>query len=283
MATIVPLYEGDAETIRREGFGLFIDANPVIYDVKWLAIFLRQTQPNHEFERTAQSLRVPMRYFGRTPASAASSSRRRSTQRCADVGGRIVKFSRTHALVMIAVLSFASPSFGQSPQDYCPLAEGRRWTYQAQVGGERATLEITNLSAREGAGRQLTPQKTDSNIAGESFSFLGSDGDGVYELARQPPGFDAPALLPEPRYIVKVPIELGASWKDIGGRSVVVAVDETVAVPAGTFHGCLKIRSEGEVKSDSWYAPGVGLVKAAPIPSEPQDGNFSLELVSYTE
>jgi len=194
-----------------------------------------------------------------------------------------VKFACRYAIVVAVVLIFVRPTHGQSPKDYCPLAEGRTWTYDVQVRGERARLEITNLAEREGAGRRLTPQKTDSDIAGESFSFLGSDDEGVYELGRQAPGVDAPALLPEPRYIVKGPFEPGSSWSDIGGRSVIVSVDETVVVPAGTFHECLKIRSEGEVQSDSWYAPGVGLIKAAPVPTGAEGGDFSLELVSYTK
>jgi len=55
------------------------------------------------------------------------------------------------------------------------------------------------------------------------------------------------------------------------------STDDTVSVPAGNFHHCIKLTKQGaefkdagnyigrtiiRVKETSWYAPGVGLVKS---------------------
>lgn len=67
---------------------------------------------------------------------------------------------------------------------------------------------------------------------------------------------------------VSVPIEAGAEEKVSlrrGGEGVrrVVATDETVVSPAGTFENCLHIELtwEGEDSNHVWYCRGVGLVK----------------------
>ena len=58
--------------------------------------------------------------------------------------------------------------------------------------------------------------------------------------------------------------------------SRVEATDDTINVPAGLFHGCVRIRMQGyayknagnyigvnivSVNETSWYAPGIGLIK----------------------
>jgi hypothetical protein len=53
----------------------------------------------------------------------------------------------------------------------------------------------------------------------------------------------------------------------------VVAVSETVTVPAGMYTGCLKVREahdDGDIEF-KYYAPGVGVVK-----EEPEDGEVNL-------
>lgn len=41
----------------------------------------------------------------------------------------------------------------------------------------------------------------------------------------------------------------------------VMAINQKVTVPAGTFDNCAKIRIESTYDSYAWYAPGVGLIK----------------------
>jgi hypothetical protein len=64
--------------------------------------------------------------------------------------------------------------------------------------------------------------------------------------------------------------------KDKGHQSsLTVLSEEAVTVPAGTFERCLKVKEEGvrvekvqsetykiQVEGITWYAPGVGMVKA---------------------
>ncbi|MBQ4043959.1 MAG: sigma-70 family RNA polymerase sigma factor [Clostridia bacterium] len=66
-----------------------------------------------------------------------------------------------------------------------------------------------------------------------------------------------------------VPLQAGAEEKMAGRRGKaagvrqVIAADETVVTPAGTFENCLRIRktdAEGD-STDAWYCAGVGLVK----------------------
>lgn len=60
-------------------------------------------------------------------------------------------------------------------------------------------------------------------------------------------------------------------------KSTIESVDEVVTVPAGTFKGCVRVKSVGTTKKDvgafmgiatiivehyDWYAPGVGKIKS---------------------
>src|SRR5690606_28267787 len=128
---------------------------------------------------------------------------------------------------------------------YYPLAVGNSWTYETRFGKrvERNTVTIT-----------------------------GKEGGYFVDDSRGQLAFDAEGLREPTRYLIRRPIRRGASCKSIvdGGRSnrfEMVDTEARVAVPAGTFHDVLVVKSRddsvpgGEMERVSSYAPGVGLIR----------------------
>jgi len=175
---------------------------------------------------------------------------------------------------------------------YYPLKEGMRWEYQTGGtsmlllgGGKTVETTVTNLAPRELKGKKVIPQNIEA--AGQiQFSFIVQEVSGIYEFATQSPGDVEPKINQPPVYLIKHPIEVGKGWENkekhplmgdlllLSGQDpfivvkyLIEGIDETVTVPAGTFNGCLKIKSVGSRKGEfaieqyHWYAPGVGLVK----------------------
>ena len=77
---------------------------------------------------------------------------------------------------------------------------------------------------------------------------------------------------PVPGVIMPAHPKVGDKFKseDVSDKvdesDLVVAVDETTTVPAGTFQHCVKIEEHpaGEGAEYKWYAPGVGVVRETP-------------------
>ena len=175
---------------------------------------------------------------------------------------------------------------------YCPLDEGKTWTYQVSISGflignKTINATITNLSNREINGKETVPQKLDINNQ-TYFTFISEDSKGSYELGSQGPGMVEPEVRSKPNYFIKYPFKVGTEWEyetntsllnekiNVNLKSRLESTNETVTVPAGTFNDCLKIKSTGvakkkigwnkrESKADIvhyyWYAPGIGNIK----------------------
>ena len=103
------------------------------------------------------------------------------------------------------------------------------------------------------------------------------------------------------RYVLKYPITKGNTWTEESKtflilrrypyfdykatanfqlKNKVISLNETIKVPAGSFEKCIKIVGEGnttffgdseigtikiKIKTQEWYAPNIGLVKAVRI------------------
>jgi hypothetical protein len=74
------------------------------------------------------------------------------------------------------------------------------------------------------------------------------------------------------RRLLCAPIQKGAGWSSVVSvssteRFEIAAVDESVATPAGTFDGCVRVRAHNRASADTdhvleiTYAPGVGPVR----------------------
>lgn len=156
----------------------------------------------------------------------------------------------------------------RSPAQYFPLAVGNRWAYRTRFG---KTIEenVVTIDRQEGAV-----------FRDNRGSVLGVDAEGVRD---------------ERRYLLKAPLTPGATWRstvEVGRTEdyTVIAIDEPVTVPAGTFHGCVLVRGRSVVDAGTeleieWsYAPGVGLVKmetTAVIGRKERVPQTVIELTSY--
>lgn len=183
---------------------------------------------------------------------------------------------------------------GESGRALYPLGEGLTWEYQisaeslmGQAGGQR--IKVSHLPPRQLNGRTVVPQKLEIGPQSQ-FSFIVSDGTGVYAYARQLPGAVEPEIHSAPEYLLRFPLNVETTWEgkseialpmgqqvSVPTRTHIESVDETVTVPAGTFDHCVKTKAAGEVTANlgpfmgaakigleehSWFCPGVGMVKS---------------------
>ncbi len=64
--------------------------------------------------------------------------------------------------------------------------------------------------------------------------------------------------------ILKAPLEVGNSWSSNDQEREIVAVDQEVKVPAGTFYQVIKIKITYQDSNNTgyeYYAPNIGLIK----------------------
>ena len=179
---------------------------------------------------------------------------------------------------------------------YFPLKPGMAWTFRFS-GSTGATGELTtaNQAPRQVFGFTAVPQQ---NIGGDKSytEFYADDGLGIRHIAiDESDGLQS--RLADHSYVIKLPIGVGTSWREIdrtfdgtvyNATTRIESVSDNVSVPAGTFSGCVRIRSTGfastmkgtaraperapglrlvaggdvSIEDFYWLAPGVGPVKA---------------------
>ena len=179
---------------------------------------------------------------------------------------------------------------------YFPLKSGMAWTFRFSGStGATGDLTTTNQSPREIFGFTAVPQQ---NAGGEKTytEFYADDGSGIRHVAiDENDGLQS--RLSDHSYVIKSPVAAGTSWREIDrtfdgtvydATTRIESVNDNVSVPAGTFSGCIRIRSTGSASSAKgsartpgataglrmvdddevsvedyyWLAPGVGPVKA---------------------
>ncbi len=180
---------------------------------------------------------------------------------------------------------------------YFPLKPGMAWTFRF-TGSTGATGELTttNQAPRKTFGFMAVPQQ---NAGGDKTytEFYADDGVGIRHVAIDE-GEGLQSRLSDHSYVLKLPIAAGTSWREIDrtfdgivydATTRIESVSDNVSVPAGTFSGCIRIRSTGTASSAKstarapgaaaglrlaadddevsvedyyWLAPGVGPVKA---------------------
>ena len=134
-----------------------------------------------------------------------------------------------------------------APADYFPLAVGNAWTYLDRSSpGSTPVRRSVRVVERDGEGYFVDDQR----------GALRADHDCLHDRTRR---------------LLCQPLRRGHVWSSVVSAAAVeryeiAGVGETVAVPAGTFHGCLRVRSQlrsGGVEqvAELTYAPGVGLVR----------------------
>ena len=137
---------------------------------------------------------------------------------------------------------------GRGPAEYFPLAEGNSWTFLDRSVGQ------------EGGARRRAVRIVGRNAQG----YFVDDQHGALRV-------DGGCLHDQARRLLCGPIRVGASWLSVIGpatteRYQIAGVGEEVTVPAGTFTGCVRVRSQThagklEQVAELTYAPGVGPVR----------------------
>jgi hypothetical protein len=163
---------------------------------------------------------------------------------------------RTRSLLLLLALGAAcsaakpAPAAAPSaarPADYFPLAVGNAWTFLDRSPQQPQPVRRTvRIVSRDAEGYFVDDQR----------GALRADLDCVHDRARR---------------ILCRPFQAGATWSSVVSVSAteryeIAAVNETVKVPAGTFSGCVRVRSRihgGKVDqvAELTYAPGVGPVR----------------------
>lgn len=228
-------------------------------------------------------------------------------------------------LIAVAALGLGLAACGGGPDTpYFPLESGRHWTYvlhEANPLGEKTeTFEISSAGPRQRNGDTYWLRR---NSLGTEY-WLKLDERNIVRTGLRTTVELEPRDDAVPRTVLPIAPKLGDSWEQpsqpfILERAVpfrerflhhesvrftlgmkIVAVDEEVTVPAGTFQHCVKAEgdslihvladprlggSEVVVKHTEWYAPGVGLIKLHRV--EPLDatqivgGEVTMELESF--
>jgi hypothetical protein len=232
---------------------------------------------------------------------------------------------RRFAIAVLAGIMCAAAALGGCTRsrtgaaDYFPLKPGMSWTFRFR-GSTGATGELTtvNQPARKIFGYTAVPQQ---NLGGDKTytEFYADDGAGIRHVAIEE-GEGLRSRLGDHSYVIKLPIEVGTTWREIdrafdgtlyNATTKIESVDDKITVPAGTFSGCIRIKSTGWASStkatarmpgiDSglrlvadgdvsvedyyWLAPGVGPIKATHNESRgegamAQSIGFTMELES---
>ena len=155
--------------------------------------------------------------------------------------------------------------------DHFPLAAGRRWTYESNLGEVSSWVEVS--------GNECRVLSTSSALDTEQKMVLAPEG--VYLLATKSKVYfvKSERTYQPPLLRLPLPLKVGRTWNWSGKETVdgeeirtivtgSVEAEEKVTAPAGEFT-CLRVKvdtacSDGTTASSTqWLAPGVGIVKAS--------------------
>ena len=211
-----------------------------------------------------------------------------------------LKFAKYFMFIWILLsISVTSCSLEQS-STYFPLEEGLKWRYQVtkttRDGIQQQKYIYTSLDDRIVEGQAVSVRKS---VDGSLFYYRETE-EGLLYVGKEIQSGVAREFLRDEHFILRYPLLERKQWQDITATKLLVktgppqktvfkieaeiplkvlvdALEETIVVPAGIFHHCIKITKQGSefkdagnyigrtivrVKETSWYAPGVGLVKS---------------------
>lgn len=226
-------------------------------------------------------------------------------------------------VILIGALA-ALPACDRHAGRYFPLGEGVTRIYrQTVIIRNKGNAGAYSKNAYVTTSTTLPEQKIgDTEVAPQLYAdgtilYYRRTAEGVALVASRRRGEPAPAPL-APRFVIKYPVELGATWHTDGRTEVLMrtflsgigavtkpvyvemplvfkveGTDDTVRVDAGTFRHCLRLHGSGKgsmlwggengtigvsVDTVQWYAPKVGLVKEVRTESTGVDGPLGGEL-----
>lgn len=132
------------------------------------------------------------------------------------------------------------------PLDLYPLRVGHAWSYDVDTAEPTTTLAITRVEAFD--GRIASVRNANA-------------------LVRYEVGPDGIRLAASDAWLLRAPLDEGATWPAPGGRTAeLVSRSASVQTPAGEFEGCFEVFETGgklELEVRTVYCPGVGPVLVA--------------------
>ena len=149
------------------------------------------------------------------------------------------------ALLAAACAPKATPASTNrlSPSDYYPLGAGNAWAYDVDTGEDSTTLGVTKVESFDG---RVAVVRTGRTVL-------------RYEVLE-----DGIRVLADEAWVLRAPLEVGASWRGRGGRSArIVSTDAPVETRAGNFDRCVEVLETGgklELEVRTIYCPRVGPV-----------------------
>jgi hypothetical protein len=225
------------------------------------------------------------------------------------------------AALVLAATGLGLAACGKGESDYFPLRPGWTWEYRVTTDIQSVGQEVSKILVNDRPKTDLDGKNVVPRLAQDGrVYYYAALPEGVALVASREDSETSPT--PPGEFVLKYPLEKGAAWRvashthllrrqEITQRGVknvpvivpidltytVEALDDAVTVPAGTFRRCLRLHAEGTtrfdmgerigpviltVKSDEWFAPGVGLVKMMraedSIPESPVSGTMVREL-----
>jgi hypothetical protein len=210
-----------------------------------------------------------------------------------------MKFQFTLMACAVASLLSAchSPPAGS---DLFPLDAGHHWQYAVTTEGENETVEhsiltISTVGRDDIDGTATWRRRSDDGVD----YWLRRDATGIYRVATKSDVEAEPKMDAERRYVLKLPLAAGASWRasttpyllkrrqefprelrhshpSVPMQYTIETLDIVVTVPAGRFEHCVQVKGAATVRVFAdpvigWrdmplttiesYCPGVGLVR----------------------
>ena len=180
----------------------------------------------------------------------------------------------------------AKPPPGPSALDYWPRQPGMAWLYQDNHGQQR-TVRIASQTTLD--GQEVTVIEyvgADGAVTSRGYCAV-QEGAILLVATEVPPGRPGAGRRQMSPPVLLYPARLaqGQSWNVHAGKSgmtmTTVRGEETVTVPAGTYHAVVVVRtSPGGGTATQWLAPQVGLVRT--VVSTGGGTPLTLELVRRT-
>jgi len=203
----------------------------------------------------------------------------------------------SHLLFLISTLFISSCTSDKS--SYFPLDEGLSWRYAVVIttmdGKNRQKYMLVNRPSKYRDDQKYIIRKS---LDGSLLHYRETE-EGVLFMGKEDTSGLEPVFIKDEHFVFKYPLTTGTEWENVTLTRLLVktgppqktvfkiiaevpvkfrveAVNDTVRVPAGIFHNCVKITMRGSdyknagnyvgltivsVNETSWYAPGIGLVK----------------------
>ncbi len=195
--------------------------------------------------------------------------------------------------VMAAIVSALLPMAAcvrrpATATDYFPFRQGVTWTFRfTSSTGTTGELTITNLAPGKLYGYRVVAQQNTGG-ANPYREYYTDDGAGIRHVAIET-AQGLSSKMDDHAYVIKNPVRMGTTWREVertldgmmfDARTTIESTSDKVSVPAGTFSGCVRVRSKGtaspvkhvsdvrrvaegtvNVEDYYWLAPGVGPVK----------------------